>query len=205
MPRILVLYASTHGHTAKIAARIAATLEHDGATVDLQQLHGNESRLAPQDYDAVILGASIHAGHHQRALVKWAEQHHTALGLTPSAFFSVCLTAADDTDESRAATRGYLDDFVERTGWTPGDSATFAGAVQYREYDVATRTLMRLLMRRMHHPTDTSQDYDYTDWDAVDRWAHDLAVAACQPGSSPQPGCVASRMNEVVSSATLAP
>ena len=176
MRRILVLYASTHGHTAKIAARIAAALEVDGATVDLQELDANKSQPALPDYDAVILGGSVHAGHHQRALVKWAERHHTALDLKPSAFFSVCLTAADDTEESRAATRGYLDDFVEKTGWTPGRSTTFAGALQYREYDVATRVLMRLLMRRMHHPTDASQDYDYTDWDAVERWAHELAA-----------------------------
>ncbi|MDP9134811.1 MAG: hypothetical protein M3N56_08285 [Actinomycetota bacterium] len=38
MPRFLVLYASTHGHTARIAARIAATLEDGGATVDLNEL-----------------------------------------------------------------------------------------------------------------------------------------------------------------------
>jgi menaquinone-dependent protoporphyrinogen oxidase len=176
MPRILILYASTHGHTAKIAVRIAARLEDDGATVDLHRLHANGSQPALPDYDAVIVGASIHAGHHQRALVKWAERHHTALGLTPSAFFSVSLTAADDTEESRAATRGYVHDFVEHTGWTPSESTTFAGALQYREYDVATRVLIRLLMRRMHHPTDASQDYDYTDWDAVDGWAHELAA-----------------------------
>jgi menaquinone-dependent protoporphyrinogen oxidase len=176
MPRILVLYASTHGHTARIAARMAATLEHDGATVDLHHLDAHETEPVPSDYDAVILGASVHAGHHQRALVKWAERHHTALGLTSSAFFSVCLTAADDTDESRAATRAYVDDFVERTDWTPGHSTTFAGAVRYREYDVATRALMRLLMRRMHHSTDTAHDCDYTNLDAVERWAHELAT-----------------------------
>jgi menaquinone-dependent protoporphyrinogen oxidase len=174
MPRILVLYASTHGHTANIATRIAATLEADGATVDLQRL--SESQPVPTDYDAVVLGASIHAGHHQRALVKWAERHHTALDLNPSAFFSVSLTAADDTEEANAATQGYLDDFVEQTDWTPNRSATFAGAVQYREYDLATRVLMRLLMRKMHHPSDASRDYDYTDWDAVERWAHELTV-----------------------------
>ena len=181
MPRILLVYTSTHGHTAKIAARIASVLEADGATVDLHQLGVKAEQPAPPDYDAVILGASIHAGHHQRALVKWAERHHTALALVPSAFFSVCLTAADDTEESLAATRAYLGDFVEHTGWTPVTSVTFAGAVQYREYDVATRALMRLLMRRMHHPTDTSQDYDYTDWDAVERWAHELAATLLAP------------------------
>jgi menaquinone-dependent protoporphyrinogen oxidase len=174
--RFLLLYASTHGHTAKIAARIAAALEHDGATVDLRELGANAAEPAPPEYDAVILGGSIHAGHHQRALVKWAKQHHIALGVTPSAFFSVCLTAADDTDESRVATRAYLDLFIEDTGWTPGESATFPGALQYREYDFATRLLVRLLMSRTHRPTDTSQDYDYTDWDAVDRWAHELAA-----------------------------
>lgn len=174
--RILVLYARTHGHTGKIAARIAAALEQDGVTVDLRQVDAHEPEPTPPDYDAVILGASIHAGHHQRELVSWAERHHTALGMVPSAFFSVCLTVADDTEESRAATRGYLDDFVEETGWTPRRTATFAGALQYREYDFATRLLMRLLMSRMHHPTDTSQDYDYMDWDAVDRWAHELAA-----------------------------
>jgi menaquinone-dependent protoporphyrinogen oxidase len=176
MPRILLLYASTHGHTAKIAARIAATLEDDGATVDQHELVANEPEPAPSDYDLVILGASIHAGHHQRALVKWAQRHHIALGLIQSAFFSVCLTAADDTEESRTATRGYLDDFVEQTGWTPAHRATFAGAVQYREYDLATRVLMRLMMRRMHHPTDASHDYDYTDWAAVESWAHRLTA-----------------------------
>jgi menaquinone-dependent protoporphyrinogen oxidase len=176
MPKILVLYASTHGHTAKIAARIGATLERDGATVELHQVHAGKAQPAPLDYDAVIVGASIHAGHHQRELVEWAKRHHTGLGMVPSAFFSVCLTAADDTEESRTATRGYLDDFVEQTGWTPARSATFAGALRSREDDVATRLLMRLLMRRMHHPTDASQDYDYTDWDAVDRWAHEFTA-----------------------------
>ena len=110
--------------SGRIAARIAAALEDDGATVDLHLLHGNKTQPTPQDYDAVILGASIHGGHHQRALVKWAERHHTALDLKPSAFSSVSLTAADDDEEARAATRGYLDDFVEKTGWTPSRSAT---------------------------------------------------------------------------------
>jgi menaquinone-dependent protoporphyrinogen oxidase len=177
MPRALVIYASTHGHTAKIAARIGAALEQDGATVDLHDVRAGKPQPTPLDYDAVVVGASIHAGHHQRELVEWAERHRSGLATIPSAFFSVCLTAADDTEESRTATRGYLDDFVERTGWTPVRRATFAGALQYREYDFATRLLMRLLMRHMHHDTDASRDHDYTDWEAVDRWAHDFSAA----------------------------
>lgn len=178
MPKILIVYASTHGHTAKIARRIGAALEHEGATVDLHDVGGEP---APSGYDAVVVGASIHAGHHQRELVGWAARHRGDLAAVPSAFFSVCLTAADDTEESRAATRGYIDDFVERTGWTPARTTTFAGALQYREYDFVTRLMMRLLMRHSHHETDASRDYDYTDWDAVERWAHELSTQISRP------------------------
>ena len=46
-----------------------------------------------------------------------------------------------------------------------------AGALQYREYDFVTRLVMRVLMRHGDHPTDITRDYDYTDWDAVERFA----------------------------------
>lgn len=175
---VLVVFASKHGHTVKIAERIAATLEAEGETVSLHRLGDGSQAPTPHGFDAVVVGASIHAGHFQREVIEWAERNRTALAAVPSAFFSVCLTAADDTEESRTATQGYLDDFVERSGWTPARMQTFAGALQYREYDFATRLLMRLLMHRGGHPTDASRDYDYTDWDAVDSFARECAVTA---------------------------
>jgi menaquinone-dependent protoporphyrinogen oxidase len=174
MASFLLAYASTHGHTAKIAARLATILREAGHDVTI---HDDVAATDPEigDYDAVVAGASIHRGHHQSDLVAWAARHGTLLTLRPSAFFSVCLTAADDSDESRQATQDYLDDFEERTGWTPRLRTTFAGALQYREYDFATRLVMRLLMQRGDHPTDTSRDFDYPDWDAVDAFARACA------------------------------
>jgi menaquinone-dependent protoporphyrinogen oxidase len=174
MAGFLLVYASTHGHTAKIAARLAVVLREAGHDVTI---HDDVAATDPaiNGHDAVVVGASIHNGHHQSDLVEWAKRHSASLTLRPSAFFSVCLTAAEDSDESRQATRDYLDDFEERTGWTPRVRTTFAGALQYREYDFATRLVMRLLMQRGHHPTDTSRDFDYTDWDAVDAFARDCA------------------------------
>jgi menaquinone-dependent protoporphyrinogen oxidase len=177
MPTVLLLHASTHGHTSKIAARIADVLEAEALHVDLRKTPLDGDDPCPRDYDAVIVGASVHAGHHQKEIVAWARAHHTTLALRPSAFFTVCLTAADDTEESRAATRRYLDEFVEATGWTPGRAVTFAGALQYREYDFATRLLIRLMMHKSGHPTDTSRDHDFTDWDAVERFAGEFAAA----------------------------
>jgi menaquinone-dependent protoporphyrinogen oxidase len=181
MPDVLLLFASKHGHTKKVAMRIARAIEHDGIRT---HLYDAESATWPVagDFDGVVVGASIHAGRHQRSIVDWAKKHRTTLGTMPSAFFTVCLTAADDTDESREATRRYLDEFVEATGWTPRKHATFAGAVQYREYDFATRLLVRLMMRRHGDAGDISHDHDYTDWEAVDRFGHEFkALLAAEP------------------------
>ena len=170
MTKVLMLYASTHGHTGRIASRVARVIEQGGATVELRRADGVPEPV-PGDYDAVVVGASIHAGHHQRLVTDWARRHATSLSAMPSAFFSVSLAAADDTDEAQRTARAYVDDFVERTGWSPRRTQSFAGALQYREYDVFTRLLIKLMMHRGQHPTDTSRDYDYTDWEAVDAFA----------------------------------
>jgi menaquinone-dependent protoporphyrinogen oxidase len=182
MNQALVLYASTHGQTAKIAARVADALERGGVMADLRRA---DPKLdpSPADYDLVVVGGSIHAGHHQRELVDWARRHAATLTTMPSAFFSVSLSAADDTDDARATARKYVDEFVEATGWTPRMSERFAGALQYREYEFFTRLLIKLMMHRAGHPTDTSQDYDYTDWDAVGRFGGECA--ALLPVSAP--------------------
>jgi menaquinone-dependent protoporphyrinogen oxidase len=175
MSKILIAYASTHGHTAKIASRVADVLRADGHVVDVHH-DVAASNPSPAGYDAVIAGASIHGGRHQAQVVEWARCHGPSLNMTPSAFFSVCLTAADDTHEARTTTRGYLDDFEERTGWTPRHRTTFPGALQYREYNFATRLIVRVLMKRGNHPTDTRRDYDYTDWGAVEEFARTCAA-----------------------------
>lgn len=63
----------------------------------------------------------------------------------------------------------------------PGQAVSFAGALQYREYDFMTRLVMRVLMRRGEHPTDVAHDYDYTDWDSVDRFAHECERMLASP------------------------
>jgi menaquinone-dependent protoporphyrinogen oxidase len=177
MSDVLILYASKHGHTAKIARRVADAMRADGVTPHVQDA-GSADELSPDGYDEVVVGASIHAGHHQREIVDWVKQLRAALVAKPTAFFSVSLAIADDTDEARATARKYIGDFEDETGWTPDTTVSFAGALQYLEYDFATRTLIRLMMRRDGHPTDASRDFDYTDWDAVDRFAHECAAKA---------------------------
>ncbi|MEA2192479.1 MAG: menaquinone-dependent protoporphyrinogen oxidase [Solirubrobacteraceae bacterium] len=182
--RALVVYASTHGHTARIAARLAQAMREQGVDADLRDV-AQSAPVEPDGYGLVVAGGSLHREHHQQALVAWATAHRGRLSGLPTAFFSVSLSAADDGVEARAATQRCIDEFCAQTGWTPGRCERIAGCLQYREYDPFTRQLMRLMMKRMGHPTDTSQDHDYTDWDAVDRLGRELAqlVAPVAVGS----------------------
>ena len=176
-PGALVVYASTHGHTAKIAARLADAMRAQGLDVDLRDV-AHAADAAPGRYDLVVVGGSLHKEHHQKELAAWVTARSDELAGVPSMFFSVSLSAADDGDEARAASQRCIDDFCAQTGWTPTRTERVAGALQYREYDPFTRQLMRLLMKHMGRPTDASRDYDYTDWDAVDRLGREIAGRA---------------------------
>jgi len=142
----LLIYATTHGHTARIADHLAEALRGHGVAVDLRDV----KQIGDADagvYDAVVAGASLHAGHHQRAMVNWVKANRDKLAERTTLFISVSLTAADDTPEARETTQRSMDDFEEETGWKPTRSEAVAGALQYLEYDVFTRVLMRLKMR----------------------------------------------------------
>jgi menaquinone-dependent protoporphyrinogen oxidase len=177
---VLVLYASTHGHTGKIADRIATVMREQGLAVSGRRIGDATEHLDLSAFDGVVVGASIHVGRHQHEIVDWIGEHRTTLDAHPSAFFSVSLTAADDTDEARTTTRELLDDVRDATGWIPTLTQSFAGAFQFREYGLPTRVIMRLMARRVEHQTattiDVHEDTDYTDWDAVDRFALDFAA-----------------------------
>lgn len=175
MTSVLLIYASTHGHTAKVSRRIAERLRSANVEIDLHDVSAGHDP-SPLERDGVVVAGSVHRGHHQRELINWVKRHRTSLAEHPTAFMSVSLTAAEDTDEAHAATQGWIDDFIAETAWTPTRSVGIAGALQYREYDFFTRTLMRLLMRHGGHPTDASRDYDFTDWAQVDRFGDEFAA-----------------------------
>ncbi len=173
MPRILILYATIEGQTGRIAERIARLLRDGGHAVETQPAEAGESFLVPEHYDGVIVGASIHYGHHPAYLHALVERHRKALEVKPNAFFSVSLSAGGRRPKPAAARR-YIDKFLRKTGWRPGQAASFAGALQFSKYGAFKRLLMIVFVGLGGGDTDTSRDYEYTDWDAVDRFAREF-------------------------------
>ncbi len=66
--RALVIYASTHGHTARIATRVAQAMRSQGLGLDLREV-STAADADPAGYDVVVVGASIHRVHHQPEIV----------------------------------------------------------------------------------------------------------------------------------------
>ena len=171
---VLLVYASTHGHTGKIAMRMAERVRASGTHVRVVDVEEAKA-LDPSPYAVVVVGGSIHVNGHQPALRAWLGRFGEALDPARTALFSVSLTAADDSDEGREAAGEYVQALATDAGITPALSSAFAGALQYREYPLATRVLVKLIARHRGLSTDASFDADYTDWAAVDAFADEIA------------------------------
>jgi menaquinone-dependent protoporphyrinogen oxidase len=171
MPRLLIAYATVEGHTATIAEFMRDELQAGGHDVSLLEISHGDEKL-PSDIDAVIVGGSIHVGHHKKQLVAFAKANRDRLAELSAGFFTVCLSALDDSDEGRTTTAEYVQAFRTATGWEPRHAAVFPGRLAWTQYDVFTRLLMRVIMRgRGSGDRDVHRDYDYTDYDAVRRFA----------------------------------
>ena len=106
MSRILLLYASVEGQTTLIAERIAQTLREGAHSVDMLSADTNPAKLNPAAYAGVIIGASIHYGHHPAYLRKLLRRHGSVIAARPSAFFSVSLSAGGPRPKPAAAEAG---------------------------------------------------------------------------------------------------
>jgi menaquinone-dependent protoporphyrinogen oxidase len=171
------VYTTTHGHTGRIAARLAETMAAEGAHVEV--VSADEQAMAVvQHADAIVVAGSVHRGAHQHELSEFVRRHRRALQGMPSAFVSVSLTAAEDDDELRAETRRMIDEFVEDTGWTPDVQLAAAGAFQFSKYNPFERLIMRLIARQHDVAIDPHEDRELTDWNAVDSFAREFLTRA---------------------------
>ncbi len=181
MTSALIAFATSEGQTERIASRIAEQFAVTGVDVNLREL--GELGAAPglNGFDLVVLGASIHVGSHQKAAVDFATAHAEALSGRSSAFFSVSLTASDHTPEAEATVQGYLQQFVEDTGWHPDRMACFAGRLAYTDYGFVKKRVVRTIARKGGKATDLTKDHEYTDWEQVDRFAEEcLTLVAAE-------------------------
>ena len=164
MASLLIVYGTTEGHTRKIAGRIADAVRAHGHAADVIEASLHPS---PAAYDAVIVAASLHQMRHQAVVEHFVRENRKALREMPTAFFSVSLTAALPEPEHQDEAQACVERFIDETGWRPGMTRLVAGALMYSQYDFFKRMMMKTIARQNGGGTDTSRDYEYTDWEKL--------------------------------------
>lgn len=178
MARILVLFGTTDGHTTRVAEAMADTLRAHGAKVDL--VLAGWPGPKPDDYDGILIAASVHGGRFQRDVRRWVHANAHLFKYMPTGFVSVCLGVLQPDGDVQREEQSIVNRFLTDTGWRPTMTKIVAGALLYRRYGWFKRWMMKRIAAKAGGDTDTSRNYVYTDW-------NDLAAFAAQFGGLVSP------------------
>ena len=177
MSEVPVFYATTEGQTRRIAEALAVALRDLG--VDSEPVNVATSAAADYRWDrarAVVVAASLHAGTHQRTAEAFVRRSLVELNARPSLFISVSLSICSAIPTEVEAARAIARQFPDHLGWTATRVACVGGRLAYTQYGFLTRYIMRRIAAKSGGPTDTSRDYEMTDWTQVRNLARDLAA-----------------------------
>jgi menaquinone-dependent protoporphyrinogen oxidase len=161
---VLVTAASRHGATTEIADAIAKGLRAAGVDVELR---APQDVASVDDYDAVVLGSGVYAGHWLAPARQFAERHREALTTRPVWLFSSGPLGdppkpdADPVDIAR-----LLEQTLAR------DHRVFAGRLDSTQLGFGERLITRVV---------GAAQGDYRPWPEVEAWATSIAAALASP------------------------
>lgn len=165
--RILILFATTDGQTAKIARHALVTLSDLGHAVALVRAE-DFGTLDVAAFDAVVVAGSLHAGGFQSSLGDVVAAHAAALSERPNIFLAVSLSAAGTDPTDWEGLQNCVDTFVQQTGWSPDRIEHIAGAFRFTEYDFFRYWAMRWIEFQKDNDATPGEDREYTDWEALE-------------------------------------
>ncbi len=169
---LLIIYATTDGHTAEISDRLRNVAEAGGATVTVAELPA-DGKYDIQPYDRVVVGASIRYGKHKPEVKKFIDANQPTLEAKDAAFFSVNAVARKPAKKT-AETNPYVRKFLAKIDWQPKTVGIFGGKIEYPKYGWLDRNMIRFIMWMGKGPTDPTGTFEFTDWDAVEQFGRDV-------------------------------
>ena len=171
MSKILIIYSTTDGQTKKICLRLAK-LSKNKNNIDLFSIEEIE-KIDLQGYEKIILGASIRYGKHNPKVFDFVKNYKDILDKKETAFFTVNVVARKK-EKNTPETNPYMKKFLDLSGWKPDKLAVFAGKIDYPKYGFFDKQIIRLIMFITKGPTDTSNTYEFTDWEKVEEFSREL-------------------------------
>jgi len=159
--KILVAYASKCGSTGQVAQAIGQILADNGAAVDVRPLNKVDDLST---YRAVVLGSAIRQAKWLPEAKKFVADHQAELSRVPTAYFTVCMTLSQDTEENRRKAAAFLEPV--RQILKPVEEGFFAGKMDYGQLGFVER----LMVERVKYVPQG----DFRNWTAIQSWAQAL-------------------------------
>lgn len=173
--KVFVGYSTWSGSTHEIADAIASHLKDSGFQVDVFNLKKVKTL---SDYDAFILGTSIHASHPTGAFLNFVKKNHSLLSKKPTALFAVCANMFQDTPENRSETLKWLQDSLKDIPEIPFlDIGLFGGAVltdgsDYKKLNPFVKMIIKSMKKSI---VEKMGEEDFRDWEKIKSWTEDIA------------------------------
>ena len=164
---VLIAYATTEGHTEKIARFVEVVLSGEGIQAELENVGQLSGGQPVTSFDKVIVAGSVHSAKHQADVENFAFAHRERLNEIPALFLSVSLAAAfaDNVQDAE----DYVDTFTSITGWEPTAHVLVAGAIKPGEYGWFEESKLMEGDLASHLSEDLQDEKEFTDWDALAR------------------------------------
>ena len=175
--KVLVSAASKHGATTEVAEEIGKTLrvalgDRDvGGDDVVVEVHPPEEVSSIDDYNAVVLGSAVYAGHWLEPTRELVERHADALAEKPTWLFSVGpIGDPPKPEEDPVDVAPILEDTKA------GNHRIFAGKLDKSALRFAEKAIVLALR---------APEGDFRDWEAIRAWAKEIAaeLAPASPGT----------------------
>ncbi len=173
MANIIILSSTTDGFTPVVCERIKQQLATDN-----QVIHQNIDDCQTinfEQFDSIIIGASIRYGKHSKSVLNFIEQHTALLNSKPCGFFSVNLVARKP-EKRTPETNPYVKKFLNTIAWQPKAVGVFAGKLNYQKCSFFDRHMIRLIMKITKGPTDLTTNKEFTDWQDVAKFSDKIKL-----------------------------
>ncbi|HDQ44282.1 MAG TPA: flavodoxin [bacterium] len=130
--KTMIVYQSMHGCTEKCAAKLQAVLPGGADVVNLKET----KKADPQQYDAVIIGGSIHAGRIQGGIKRFCAAHRETLLEKKLGLFLCCM-------EEEQAQKQFDENFPEPLRKHAKAQGIFGGEFDFERMNFIARTIVK--------------------------------------------------------------
>jgi menaquinone-dependent protoporphyrinogen oxidase len=158
--KVLVSAASKHGATREIGARVGSVLGEWGHVVEVRCPSEVDDI---EQYDVVVLGSAVYAGHWQNEARVLAERARDVLAYRP-----VWLFSSGPVGDPPVPGDVPEDGEQIRTEIGAMEHHVFAGRLDRERLSMAERAIVRALH---------VDEGDYRDWNEVEGWAETIAAS----------------------------